>query len=684
MTNKILSGKYEIRREVGRGGMGVIYEALHSALNRTVAIKVLHAQFTKDIAFLDRFQREARAMARLDHKNIIRVFDVLEDQGCHFIVMEYFQGRNLRQILQRKKKLAQRAVLSIAYQVAKALAYAHENGVIHRDIKPANIIINKNGIAKIADFGIAATTDEVSLTVANHIIGTPEYMSLEQSRGENLDGRSDLYSLGMVMYEMLTGQTYYEGIAGVEILKKLAYDEAEFALNFNNDIVPSLQKLIRNLLKKNKDLRIASTSVLIQQIKTSKLELKTEKKKQETRIEKIKREERPLIKTPLCKQDSKTEKQKPPAFFAAAPAKTLKLEEQTTIIAPRMKQSAPTHTPSPSKRWPKQLAALVIIALISIGIASPFLKDKTQKNTHKNQILQLQMAIKTVRAKLVQTHLRSGPNEIRPWAKEAYDKASNLEKKAIKHLEEAEALTDKQSYESAKTTLKNAHFLFNQAHDGFVQAMEIAHGKIVQKEQSRTEKEKRRQKKTEIALAGLKKEREKAKKTRKQQEALLRRELIQLSKEKTKTKKEGLALKKVRDERKRLLKKTTEKRKKRPTKQTPPTQVAAVSPSHGIDSLGAILSRLTAAYEKKDLRTLQNMSAMSKNRAIFLKHIFKNYKTITVSVTDLAIEEEEAEAIISITELRTLRNRKTRAPDHWKDAKLIIPKNQGRWDKVIW
>ncbi len=596
MIGKTLSGKYEIKREVGRGGMGIIYEALHTALNRTVAIKVLHTQFTRDIGFLGRFKREARAMARLDHKNIIRVFDVLEDEGTHFIIMEYFKGRNLHQILKERRTLPQRAVLSVAYQIAKALSYAHDRGVIHRDIKPANIIISKNGTAKIADFGIAETTDEVSLTAANHIVGTPEYMSLEQSRGEALDGRSDLYALGMVMYEMITGQTYYAGIADTDVLKKLAYDESEFQLHFEHNVAPSLQKLVKDLLRKNKKNRIADASSLIQQIKTSKLELKTEKKV-----------------TPR-KQGSKTKNQETPPLVASK--KELKNKEiknekepQKTVIAPKPQKTPPAKTQTSTKKWPKRIAAFSVLTLIFSGLVSGYLR-----NGPKTPIMRL-------------------------------ERNTQLEKQT------------RNREEKANTQLK--------------------------KEQARIEKENRVQKKVALKLAKVKKEHEQAIKKRKRQEALLKNELIKLSKEQTRTKKEALALKKAQRTRKALIKRTRAQEKPQ-NKQKKTVKLAALAPVNTIDSLGEILSRLTTAYEKKDLRSLQKMTRMSKNRAIFLRQVFKNYKTITVSVTDLSVEANQAQATISITALRTHQNKKTLPPNHWKDAELIIPKNKGHWEKVRW
>ncbi|VAX26199.1 Serine/threonine protein kinase PrkC, regulator of stationary phase [hydrothermal vent metagenome] len=603
MIGKTLSGKYEIKREVGRGGMGVIYEALHTALNRTVAIKVLHAQFTHDIGFLDRFKREARAMARLDHKNIIRVFDVLEDEGTHFIIMEYFRGQNLHQVLKKRKTLSQRGVLSIAYQVSKALSYAHDKGVIHRDIKPANIIIGKNGTAKIADFGIAATTDESSLTAANHIIGTPEYMSLEQSRGEVLDGRSDLYALGMVMYEMLCGQTYYAGIAGSDVLKKLAYDESEFQLHFEHSVTSSLKKLVKDLLKKKREDRIADASVLIQQIKMSKQELKSEKKRA------------------LPKQHSETRTQETPPFFTSGKGPKKEAEQEPTVIAPKQQQTPRVQDLPATKKRPKPIAILAVITLIFTVVASTYFTNLPQTpNTRLGRKTQPK-------------------NEIRLLDKKREQQTTNLEKTPLTRLKE---------------------------------------------EQARIEKENRAQKKAALKLAKVKKEREQAIKQRKRQEALLKSELIKLSKEQTQTRKEVLALNRVQRKRKSLVKNVRTHKKKTFTKQKKSVQVAALTPANTIDSLGAILSRLTTAYEKKDLRALQKMTQMSKNRTIFLKQIFNNYKTITVSVTDLSIEANQANATISITELRTHQNKKTLPPNHWKDAELIIPKDKGHWKKVHW
>lgn len=682
MIGKILSGKYAIKHEVGRGGMGVIYEALHTALNRTVAIKVLHAQFTKDRSFLDRFQREARAMARLDHKNIIRIFDVLEDQNTHYIVMEYFQGKNLRQILAKKKTLSQRAVLSITYQIAKGLSYAHEQGIIHRDIKPANIIVNPNGIAKIADFGIAAATDEITLSTTNHIIGTPEYMSLEQARGENLDGRSDLYSLGMVCYEMLCGKTCYSGMAGPEILKKLAYDLQEFELTFEPSVSQALQNLIKTLLKKNKTDRTSDASSLIQQIKTAKTSLKTELPQVKPLLKKP--EAWPFPEHPVEQEDGK-----PPMFVAARPKTTEPVSQQT---GSPLKQEERNFVQKPVSRlkWHRALAGLSIVALLLGGIAYTFFTSMSEKplpNELQKEIQYIQSEITAVQQQMIQTHQKSKLSEIRSWSEESYAKASDLENKAVQRLNEAHLLLKKQDYPAAEKSLKNAHVLFKQAHEGFLHTIETAHEKIAQEEIAKIEKEKRAQEAT-IELARLKKEGEQLIQERKKQEALLQSKLIKLGKETTRTEKSRVALKQIQSKNKPPIPKMKSTEKREEKKQAQPSETEYTPPMNEIDSLGAVLGKLTAAYEKKDLNTLQKMSIMSESRGVFLKQVFKNYERISVSVTDLSILEKHAEAVITITELKTHDGKRVRPPeqwpDQWKNANLAIPKNKGEWDKIIW
>jgi serine/threonine protein kinase len=260
---KLFSDKYEIIEEIASGGMGVLYKANQLNLNRVVALKVLHPQFTSDPSFLKRFDREARAMARLDHQNIIRVYDVGQHENSHYIVMEYFPGKDLRWMTVEKGSFTPQETVEIAIQIAEALSFAHENGIIHRDIKPGNIMISDRKVIKVGDFGIAAAADEVSLTSTGQVLGTPEYMAPEQAKGEPVDGRADLYALGLVMYKMLTGSSPYEGLSKMAIVGKLIYEKEDSTLIYRQPVSNQLQMIILKLIKKDASLRYPNARVLI-------------------------------------------------------------------------------------------------------------------------------------------------------------------------------------------------------------------------------------------------------------------------------------------------------------------------------------------------------------------------------------------------------------------------------------
>ncbi|MGE0642586.1 MAG: serine/threonine-protein kinase [Nitrospira sp.] len=266
MAPQVLAGKYELREEIARGGMGIIYKAFDHKLHDTVVIKVVHAHLSSDSSFAERFLREARAMAKLrQHENIVKIYAVEEEGETQFLVMEYCPGDNLRSLIRKTAPLPVHRVVQIAQQLASALAYAHSEGVIHRDIKPANVLFDKRGKVKLTDFGIAAALDEASITKAQDIIGTPEYMSPEQARGVKLDqltGRSDLYSLGIVMYEMLTGRTPYAESSGTSILGKLAYDRKELTLQFPNHVSAMVRDVVRSLVRRNPDERMPDAETL--------------------------------------------------------------------------------------------------------------------------------------------------------------------------------------------------------------------------------------------------------------------------------------------------------------------------------------------------------------------------------------------------------------------------------------
>lgn len=244
-------GVYQIMEEVGRGGMASVYRAYQSSLNRYVAIKVLPPQLAYDEEFVHRFLREARAAASLNHPNIVTVHDVGEQDGLYYIVMEFLEGQTLKDLIQREGALSPERAARILAQVAAALDYAHQRGFVHRDIKPANIFVGPDGRVKLTDFGIARAASEVEqLTRTGMLVGTPEYMAPEQAAGNPIDHRTDLYALGVVLYQMMTGQVPHRGTTPHSILHAIIYDPPPPPRQLNAAVPPTIEKVILKALAK--------------------------------------------------------------------------------------------------------------------------------------------------------------------------------------------------------------------------------------------------------------------------------------------------------------------------------------------------------------------------------------------------------------------------------------------------
>jgi predicted Ser/Thr protein kinase len=243
-------GRYQIEAELGRGGMGVVYRATESATGNTVALKVLFREFSLDPAYVRRFRRETEALARLDHPNIVRIHHVGEDRGMHYYAMDFVEGRSLGALLSAGERFSIERALDLAIDIAGALGHAHRAGIVHRDIKPGNILIGGDGKPKLTDFGIARLTYATRMTRTGDIVGTPEYMSPEQAKGAAVEAPSDVYSLGVVMYELLTGRVPFEGATALEIIKKHQYEEPQNIRESNRAIHDGLARIVMRMLAK--------------------------------------------------------------------------------------------------------------------------------------------------------------------------------------------------------------------------------------------------------------------------------------------------------------------------------------------------------------------------------------------------------------------------------------------------
>ncbi|MGC2696361.1 MAG: serine/threonine-protein kinase [Candidatus Angelobacter sp.] len=264
-------GRYEITGELGRGAMGVVYKALDPTIGRTVALKTMRL----DVHGLDaqemvrRFQNEARAAGVLNHPNIVTIYDAGEQDGIFYIAMELIEGTTLHELLAEKRVLATEEIVQITRQISRGLDYAHSNGIIHRDVKPANIMITANGTIKIMDFGIAKSGGQVTNT--GQVLGTPNYMAPEQVKGRPLDGRSDLFSLGVILYEMLTGEKPFVGQNVTTIIYKIVNENPITPRDLDVTVHPGLSAIVTKALAKAPDDRYQTGADLVRDLENYKL-----------------------------------------------------------------------------------------------------------------------------------------------------------------------------------------------------------------------------------------------------------------------------------------------------------------------------------------------------------------------------------------------------------------------------
>lgn len=266
MGSRLLSGRYELLEKIGDGGMAVVYKAKDKLLNRFIAVKILRPEFTKDAAFVENFKRESQAAAGLSHPNVVGVYDVGREGNINYIVMELIEGKTLNEIIKEEAPMDYRKVIDITKQVASALKVAHKNKIIHRDVKPHNIMVTNEGVVKLADFGIAKAVNDATLSTGSKIIGSVHYFSPEQARGNYVDERSDIYSLGIVMYEMLTGTVPFDGDNPVTVALKHINEEVRPPSEIVSGIPPALERCVLKATSKYQTNRYSSAEELIEEL----------------------------------------------------------------------------------------------------------------------------------------------------------------------------------------------------------------------------------------------------------------------------------------------------------------------------------------------------------------------------------------------------------------------------------
>ena len=270
-VDRVLDNRYQLQRQVAHGGMATVWEAHDNLLSRRVAVKTLHPHLAADDSFKERFHAEAVAAARLSHPNIVATYDTGEDDGMAYIVMEFVDGKTLREILDERPQLAVPDALRIGSAIAMALAHAHDQGLVHRDIKPANVLIARDGLVKVTDFGIAKASEDKDLTRTGTIMGTAKYLAPEQVQGLPLDGRADVYALGVVLYESLTGQAPF--VAENDMATAILHVNGELVppSQLRPDLPPDVEALVLQCLARDPDDRFRSARAVARAMQAARL-----------------------------------------------------------------------------------------------------------------------------------------------------------------------------------------------------------------------------------------------------------------------------------------------------------------------------------------------------------------------------------------------------------------------------
>lgn len=281
MTGRVIAQRYQILDTIGKGGMAIVYRAIDNRTGHSVAIKVLRPEFSQDEEFLSRFQREAEAASKVSHHNIVNLLDVGMDGDSRYLVMEYVQGKTLKELIRQKGKLPYATACQIAIRILSALQHTHRNGIIHRDIKPQNILVQSEGHIKVADFGIARMANSSTLTKGDSVMGSVHYFSPEQAAGENVAETSDIYSVGVVMYEMLTGQVPFDGDSPVAVAMQHLHNMPKSIAELSPDVPAAIAHVVTVAMEKEPRYRYQTALEMATDLKKA-LEGKTDLQEQKS------------------------------------------------------------------------------------------------------------------------------------------------------------------------------------------------------------------------------------------------------------------------------------------------------------------------------------------------------------------------------------------------------------------
>ncbi|AEB76175.1 Stk1 family PASTA domain-containing Ser/Thr kinase [Clostridium botulinum] len=380
MTGTILGNRYELLQKIGEGGMAEVYKAKCHLLNRYVAVKILKNQYSDNMEFVNKFKQEASSAASLSHNNIVGIYDIGSENNINYIVMEYIDGKTLKQIINENQVLKYDKAIEIASQIAKALECAHNNNIIHRDVKPHNILVTKDGTLKVTDFGIAKATSSVTITNSDKIIGSAHYISPEQAKGRFVDCKTDIYSLGIILYEMVTGKVPYDGESPVAVALKHVQEDVTPPIKVNPNIPESLNKLILKAVEKEPYKRYQSAHDIL-------MDLQKVQQNPNTNIAaNVEENEYTKIMSPIPDVDDNPKNNKEEDIYDGIEDDATKDEKPKNDLESNNKKTKHAKLGNLNKNKKKLIGGIIALAVIIIGFVGIFMATGGNKKSGKVKI----------------------------------------------------------------------------------------------------------------------------------------------------------------------------------------------------------------------------------------------------------------------------------------------------------